>query len=70
MTSPAISFNLSQQQIDSIALEGTNLAHMFGLPIEEYLVQRVKNHVTALSETLDIKKLPILLCDGKCAWAE
>lgn len=71
MSSPTISFNLSQQQIDSIALEGASLAHLLGLPIEDHLVQRVKNHVLAFSQTLDAVKLPILLCDdGRSAWAD
>ncbi len=71
MSSHTISFNLSQQQIDSIALEGTSLAHLLGLPIEDHLVQRVKNHVLAFSKTLDTVRLPILLCDdGRSAWAE
>ena len=70
MSSPAISFNLSQQQIDGIALEGASLAHLLGLPIEDRLVQRVKSQVTAFSETLDIKRLPILRCDdARCGWA-
>ncbi len=71
MSFPATSFNLSQQQIDGIALEGASLAHLLGLPIEDHLIQRVKNQVTTISKTLDIKRLPILLCDdGRTGWAE
>lgn len=69
--SHAISFNLSQQQIDGIALEGVSLASILGLPIEDHLGQRVKNHIVAFAKTLDTERLPILLCDGgKCAWTE
>ncbi len=71
MSSPTISLNLSQQQIDTIALEGACLAHLLGLPIEDHLVQRVKNHALAFSKTLDTVRLPILLCDdGRSAWAD
>lgn len=71
MSSPATSFNLSQQQINNIALEGISLAQLLGLPIEDHLFQKVKNQATAFSKMLDVKKLPILLCDdGRASWAE
>ena len=73
MSTHSISFNLSQQQnegiaLDAIAMEGVALVHALGLPVEEHLVQRMKNQVTALTETLDTKKLPILQCDANCGW--
>ena len=70
MSSLAISLNLSQKEIDDVALEGVSLASVLGLPIEEYLVKQVKSRVNTLAEAFDIKKLPILLCDdGRCSWA-
>ncbi len=72
MTSSSFTLALSQQDINKVVLESSNLLNVLGLPIEANLADRMQQKIANFQPFEGLKTMTLNACggsDGNCSWA-